>query len=324
MLRKIFYLLIFTPFLFAGCSNQEDTQDSSKPGKDNLLCQEAPSETSSEIYNEVSESTDKSNVTSDTLSLDYESVVSDLKSHLPDDFIVKPHLYYAVVSNLSEDKTNHLIENTITRATDCFYNDYFEKKPDEVTTIFLFKDEESYRYWAKRLYDDTDLSIYGYYKPYNRTMLMNINTGSGTLVHEMTHALVRFDFPDIPSWFNEGLGSLYERCSLNDRIIKGYVNWRLPTLQEALDDGSYTGLDKMLKTNYDEFYGDNSVFYYSQARYLCMFLQEKGLLRAFYKEFRDNYSQDITGKTILERVYGKDLTALESDYIDWVGTLRYE
>ena len=73
--------------------------------------------------------------------------------------------------------------------------------------------------WAKKLYDDDDLSKYGYYKPSEKTMLMNINTGTGTLVHEMTHALVRYDFPDIPSWFNEGLGSLYERCSLNNRTI---------------------------------------------------------------------------------------------------------
>ena len=324
MLRNFLNLLFFTSLLFTGCSNREETQDSSRSGENNFLCQETSDETSGIASNEISESTDKSKIINDTLALNYESVVSELENHLSDDFIIKPYLYYVVVSNLSEDETGQLMENTITKATDCFYNDYFRKKPDELTTIFLFKDEKSYRYWANKLYADTDLSIYGYYKPDYRAMLMNINTGSGTLVHEMTHALVRFDFPDIPSWFNEGLGSLYERCSLNDGMIKGYVNWRLPSLQEALADGSYTGLDVMLRTDYDEFYGDNSGFYYSQARYLCMFLQEKGLLRAFYKAFRDNYSEDVTGRTILERVYGKDLTALESEYITWVGTLEYE
>lgn len=78
-------------------------------------------------------------------------------------------------------------------------------------------------------------------------MLMNINTGTGTLVHEMTHALVRYDFPDIPSWFNEGLGSLYERCSLNNKTILGYVNWRLPSLQDAIADKSYTPLASLVK-----------------------------------------------------------------------------
>ena len=152
---------------------------------------------------------------------------------------------------------------------------------------------------------------------------MNISTGSGTLVHEMTHALVRYDFPDIPSWFNEGLGSLYERCSLNNGEILGYVNWRLPDLKDAIEDDSYTNLKRLLNTSDDEFYGDNSGFNYAQARYLCMFLQEKGMLRAYYKAFRDNYVDDKTGRKTLEKIYGKDLTELEKDYLDWVSTLTY-
>ena len=153
---------------------------------------------------------------------------------------------------------------------------------------------------------------------------MNINTGTGTLVHEMTHALVRFDFAEIPSWFNEGLGSLYERCSLNDKKILGYVNWRLPALQDAINDKSYTSLDKLVKTNYDEFYGDRSDVNYAQARYLCMYLQGEGLLKSFYKLFRDTYKNDNTGKTQLEKITGKKINELDKDYVDWVKTLRYE
>ena len=37
---------------------------------------------------------------------------------------------------------------------------------------------------------------------------MNIGTGGGTLVHELTHSLIAFDFPHVPDWFNEGLASL--------------------------------------------------------------------------------------------------------------------
>ena len=198
----------------------------------------------------------------------------------------------------------------------------FQLNLTELTTIFLFKDDKSYRYWAKKLYDDDDLSKYGYYKPSEKTMLMNINTGTGTLVHEMTHALVRYDFPDIPSWFNEGLGSLYERCSLNDKIILGYVNWRLPALQDAINDKSYTSLDKLTKTDYDEFYGDRSDVNYAQARYLCMYLQEQGLLRDFFKLFRDTYKDDNTGKSQLEKVTGKTISSLDEDYIKWVLTLE--
>lgn len=260
----------------------------------------------------------------DSVSFNYDATVQSLRSQLSDDFMVQGHSCFIIVSNLSETETQKIVSNTIDRAYECFYNDFFSVKPDELTTIFLFGDDKSYRYWAKKLYGDDDLSRYGYYKPYAKTMLMNINTGTGTLVHELTHALVRYDFPDIPSWFNEGLGSLYERCSLNDKQILGYVNWRLPALQKAINGKYYTSLEMLTKTNYDEFYGDGSDVNYSQARYLCMYLQEQGLLKSYYKLFRDTYDSDNTGKTQLEKITGKGIQSLDDDYVKWVMTLKYE
>lgn len=260
----------------------------------------------------------------DSVTINFTARVNELKEKLTSDFIVKQHSYFVIASNLSEEETDNILTGTIDKTVDCFYNDYFSVKPDEATTIMLFKNDNTYRYWAKKLYDDDDLSRYGYYKPSEKTMLMNINTGTGTLVHEMTHALVRYDFPEIPSWFNEGLGSLYERCSLNNKNILGYVNWRLPALQDAIKDKSYTSLDVLVKTDWDEFYGKRSEFNYAQARYLCMYMQEQSILRKFYKKFRDTYKDDMTGKTQLEAVSGKSLKELEADYLTWVGTLSYE
>jgi len=51
---------------------------------------------------------------------------------------------------------------------------------------------------------------YGYYSRNKKALVMNIGTGGGTLLHEMVHAMAEADFEDIPSWLNEGLGSLYE------------------------------------------------------------------------------------------------------------------
>lgn len=260
----------------------------------------------------------------DSVSFNYEGIINELRSKLSDDFSIQGHSCFIIVSNLSENETGKIVSNTIDKAYDCFYNDYFSTEPNELTTIFLFGDDKSYRYWAKKLYGDDDLSRYGYYKPYAKTMLMNINTGTGTLVHELTHALVRYDFADIPSWFNEGLGSLYERCSLNDKQILGYVNWRLPALHDAINGKYYTTLDKLTKTDYDEFYGEGSDVNYSQARYLCMYLQEQGKLKEYYKLFRDTYDSDNTGKTQLEKITGKDIQSLDDDYVKWVMTLKQE
>jgi len=260
----------------------------------------------------------------DSITISFAGRINELTGKLTSDFIVKEHSYFVIASNLSEAETEKILTQTIDRAVDCFYNDYFYTKPTEATTIFLFKDDKTYRYWAKTLYDDDDLSKYGYYKPSEKTMLMNINTGTGTLVHEMTHALARYDFPDIPSWFNEGLGSLYERCSLNNKTILGYVNWRLPALQDALADKSYTSIERLMKTNWEEFYGDGSDVNYAQARYLCMYLQEQGLLKKYYQNFRDTYNDDNTGRKQMEKITGKSISELDAEYVAWVKTLKYE
>ncbi len=263
-------------------------------------------------------------VTGDSVVINFTSRINELTGKLTSDFIVKEHSYFVIASNLNEAETEKILTQTIDRAVDCFYNDYFHTKPTEATTIFLFKDDKTYRYWAKSLYDDDDLSKYGYYKPSEKTMLMNINTGTGTLVHEMTHALARYDFPDIPSWFNEGLGSLYERCSLNNKTILGYVNWRLPALQDAIADKSYKSIERLMKTNWEEFYGDGSDVNYSQARYLCMYMQEQGLLKKYYQNFRDSYNDDNTGIKQMEKITGKSINELDAEYVAWVKSLKYE
>ncbi len=261
---------------------------------------------------------------SDTISFDYDSRIKELKKSLSGDFIYKTSSCFVVVSNLNETETQRIVEYTIRNAEECFYNDYFEKKPDEVITIFLFKDDKTYRYWANKLYGDTDLSRFGYYKPSKKTMLMNISTGGGTLVHELTHAFVRYDFPDIPSWFNEGLGSLYERCSMNNKEILGHTNWRLPELKEAIQNNLYNSLEWLINTTDEEFYDYESSKNYAQARYLCQYLQEKKLLRIFYKNFRDNYEKDKSGRTQLEEVTRMRLADLDYLFVEWVKALRSE
>jgi hypothetical protein len=250
-------------------------------------------------------------------SLDYDAKIREVKVNLDGSFIIEQSSFFVVASNLGETETNRILQNTIDPAVECFYNDYFKKKPDDVTTILLFKNDSTYRLWAKKLYNDDDLSRFGYYKPDDKVMLMNISTGTGTLVHELTHALVRYDFPDIPAWFNEGLGSLYERSSLRNGIILGYVNWRLPDLQDAIKDKSYTSLEKLINLSDEQFYGERSGFNYAQARYFCMFLQERNLLKKFYKTFRDNNHEDPTGKETILSVLAQDMKDVEKEFLEW-------
>jgi hypothetical protein len=155
-------------------------------------------------------------------------------------------------------------------------------------------------------------------------MLMNVGTGTGTLVHELTHALIRPDFPNVPSWFNEGLGSLFEQCTLADGDIRGLVNWRLPDLQRAIKRNELRSIDGLLKD--EDFYGRELVgINYAQARYLLMYLQDHGKLVSFYRSFRNSNADDPTGlKQLKATVAPLNFGDFERDWRNWVLSLRFE
>lgn len=259
---------------------------------------------------------------SDSVRFNYDSVMKDLREKLNSDFNYVTYKCFLVVSNLESNKTFDIVERTLKDVYQSFYNDFFEREPDELIIVFLFKDDQTYRYWADRLYSDKDVSKFGYYKPSLRTMLMNVSTGLGTLVHEITHSLVEYDFPDIPAWFNEGLGSLYEQCGIENGILKGYINWRLPELQEAIQNNSYLPLKRLVNLDNDRFYEEKSSFNYAQARYLCYFLQEQNLLKRFYKSFRDGYNYDNTGEKTLVKITNLSIEELDRKFVSFIKQLR--
>jgi hypothetical protein len=234
--------------------------------------------------------------------------------------VCKPFL---VVGDLTENDLNRFARNTVRDCAEAYYKMYFSKKPRKVLTVFLFNGDESYRKWAKALFGDTDVSKYGYYSSVNSALVMNIGTGGGTLVHEMFHALVEADFDEIPAWANEGIASLYEQCDIKQDRLVGLVNWRLPGLQEGMEK-KYVPLRTLFSMNREDFYaGYKSGMHYAEARYFCMWLQEKALLEKFYKEFRDRRSEDPTGIKFLEEVLGVKVEEAETEWKKWVDTLEW-
>ncbi len=152
-------------------------------------------------------------------------------------------------------------------------------------------------------------------------MVMDISTGGGTLVHELTHAMIAFDFPDIPDWFNEGLGSLYEQCRWEGDKLVGLPNWRLPDLQKAIRDKSLGTLEELTSVDFRRVHmGLN----YAQARYLCFYMQEHGNLESFYRAFRDGHKEDPTGLKFLRKAFApRSLDEVDAAWRKWVLTLRF-
>ena len=165
---------------------------------------------------------------------------------------------------------------------------------------------------------------YGYYSSYHRSLVMNISTGGGTLVHEIVHPFIENNFEDCPSWFNEGLASLYEQSTERNGGIWGSTNWRLRGLQLAIQDDRVPAFATLFSTTRDEFYDEDPGTNYAQGRYLCYYLQERGKLVEFYTTFRDNVGTDPTGIGSLRKVLGtNDLDRFKKQWEQYVLKLRF-
>jgi hypothetical protein len=212
---------------------------------------------------------------------------------------------------------------TIVAAARALWAQYFDARPAEPILILLFESAGPYKRLAKKWFNDEEVPHYGFYRHSDRTMLMNVGTGTGTLVHELTHALIAPDFPDVPDWFNEGLASLYEQCSLDGDTITGHENWRLPALQKAIKSNDLRPLAEMIAD--EDFRADERVgINYAHARYLMFYLQKKRLLTKFYADFRDNHKDDPTGIETLKKVVApQSLEDFEKDWRKWVLSLRF-
>jgi hypothetical protein len=252
---------------------------------------------------------------------DYARHVEQLKKKLPSrEFEVVIEKPFVVIGDGGRRAVEEHARGTVRWAVTLLKQDYFEKDPKEILDIWVFKDSASYNQHARSLFGSEPTTPYGYYSPAHKALVMNIETGGGTLVHEIVHPFVEANFPDCPPWLNEGLGSLYEQSGEQDGHIRGYTNWRLPGLQRAIRRGALTSFQKLFALDARAFYDDDPQgTHYAQARYLCYYLQERGLLTRFYREFYNNRAADPTGFDTLKRVLNEnDMDAFQKRWEKFV------
>jgi len=255
---------------------------------------------------------------------DFAQHLRTLKRKVPDGFHIVIEPPFVVVGDESEAAVQRRSERTVRWAVKALKALYFKKDPDEILDIWLFKDKDSYRKHTKELFGHDPSTPFGYYSPAAGALIMNISTGGGTLVHEIVHPFVRANFPKCPAWFNEGLGSLYEQCGQRDGKIVGFTNWRLAGLQKAIKRGDALPIDDLLAKSDREFYGKGSGLHYAQARYLCYYLQQRGLLESFYHDFAEDHRDDPTGvKTLKATLKVDDLKRFDRTWQAFVLRLRY-
>jgi hypothetical protein len=242
----------------------------------------------------------------------------------PDSFTVIVQTPFVVIGNDEPERVRYFAERTVQWAVDMLKKDYFASDPLDIIDIWLFRDKKSYDYNVRNRFGTVPTSPYGFFLEDQKALIMNIATGGGTLVHEIVHPFIAANFPECPVWFNEGLASLYEQCGEKDGHIVGYTNWRLEGLQQAIRTGSVPSFKTLTSLTADEFYTKDKGTNYSQARYLCYFLQEKGLLVAYYHAFYKKRGQDPTGYETLKSVLGvQDMKKLKKTWEAFVLKLSF-
>lgn len=227
---------------------------------------------------------------------------------------------FVLIGDGDRDVLQQYLDSTIRNSAAALWAMYFRERPSEPIVIFLFQTDEQYRRLSKDWFNSDDPPHFGYCRS-DGIMVMNISTGGGTLVHELVHALIKYDFPKVPSWFNEGIASLYEQSSISPGRIIGLKNWRLPALKQAIAENTLRSFESLLAD--PDFYDkESSGLNYAQARYLMMYLQENGLLQKFYVDFRLGVTEDPTGmKTLKKLIAPQALEEFEKGWRRWVASL---
>jgi hypothetical protein len=255
---------------------------------------------------------------------DYARHLEGLRKKTPAGFSMVIERPFVVIGDESGPAVRKWAGGTIRWAVKRLKEGYFGQDPEAIIDIWLFKDRGSYVKHAWEIHHDRPGTPFGYYSPSRGALIMNISTGGGTLIHEIVHPFMAANFPACPDWFNEGLASLYEQCSERGGRIVGLTNWRLAGLQRAIRAGKLPSFKSLCGTTSRQFREEDPGTNYSQARYLCYYLQERRLLRRYYTAFVANHRTDPGGYDTLKRILKEpDMAAFQKRWEAWVTGLRF-
>ena len=246
--------------------------------------------------------------------------VMKTKAKIPDGYATRIAGPFFVIGDESPARVEHYAQ-TVDWAVGHLKRDFHMREPPDVIDVWLLGSSDSYVDNAVRLFGKRPSTPYGFFLPEHQALFMNIATGGGTLVHEVVHPFMAASFPAVPAWFNEGLASLYEAVREEHGQLWGLPNWRLDGLKRAIRARKLPSFAMMTSDSDTRFYASSTG--YAQARYLCLYLQEHGLLHRYYDEFSSRAAADPTGYKTLVRVLGNpDMTRFEKQWQAWALALE--
>jgi hypothetical protein len=161
----------------------------------------------------------------------------------------------------------------------------------------------------------------GAYSRKARDLIVNVGPGSSSILHELVHPLVQTDFPRAPSWFEEGIASLFEKPVFDPPgELHGARNWRNDRLDVALASTKQRGkvhLPALFALDDDTIDGPDEDLDYAMARTLCQWLDGRGELWPFYRAWRESVAEDATGGKSFARITGMTPADADGVWLKW-------
>jgi hypothetical protein len=197
------------------------------------------------------------------------------------------------------------IRRGLTAHAQALRNDLFSHDLDDYVTVAIPKE------WRG--------SGKGFFNPEERSVIAK--APGAALFHEFTHALHFADQKPLgqfhQNWIIEGLAAVFESSRVLDGHLVPQSNYRLKIIQELARRGQQVPWETYVKFSQKEFM-KRPGNHYSQARYMLMYLLDRGLLKKWYDVYTAGFAQDATGARALEQVLGKSLVEAEKDWVEWV------
>jgi hypothetical protein len=168
--------------------------------------------------------------------------------------------------------------------------------------VCLFANSREYRVFVDGVFGkDNDQEELGAFSAYRRLVLGNLSLDPGYLRHELVHVLFRDDFGPLPAWLEEGLASLYLAVKETPEGLAFQVDHRLAWVISARDKKTLPDLAGLVASRDREVYGSNYQAYYGESRYLLLFLERQGKLKALLEAYRGGVADDQAQLALLKK-----------------------
>ena len=210
-------------------------------------------------------------------------------------------------------------------AIDAYLNGRFTRLLHEPCPFIYSPSVKPYQAYCKKRWNEPWHFGYGFYTHAERQIVINVGPRVGTLTHKLVHPMFETDFPEAPISLEEGVASLYEGFGLGKKgEIRGVKNWRLPTLMAAINHPKrreHARIDTLFGMSNKIFGATTSRSIMHSPVIICLWLEQRNLLWAFYHEWKNNLASDVTGEKSFVAVTGKSPSDSNPAFIRWLRAL---